>query len=303
MTKHQLIFLAGSIILGSFISSPSNAQQSEAVTYKVFYDALSPFGKWINDPVNKYVWVPNVEKGFRPYFTNGSWKMTSYGSTWISNYSWGWAPFHYGRWIFDSLYGWVWIPGLDWGPAWVVWRTNGDDYGWTPLTPGFNISQSFSPNYYVPADWWVYVPKKWLLNNAFQTHASYNAKNNADMLNHTHVINNIYTANNTNYISGPRAEEFSRAINSPVTVYSIKYDAKPGKTLVGSDQVTLYAPAMKKWESGQEPKPANSVASEHTLGKLSALSSRSTGSVTAAKPQVKKKIKPKNTAIKKPKTN
>src|ERR1041384_7135238 len=91
------------------ISFNSIAQPAAPVTFRVFFYQLSPFGKWIKDPVNGYVWIPKVEKGFRPYFSNGSWRLTEYGSVWVSSYEWGWAPFHYGRWVYDSLYGWVWI--------------------------------------------------------------------------------------------------------------------------------------------------------------------------------------------------
>lgn len=284
----QLLFLA---------SFKSNAQPAEAVTFQVFYDQLSPFGTWLKDPVNGYVWVPKVEKGFRPYYTNGSWKMTEYGSMWVSSYTWGWAPFHYGRWVFDSLYGWVWIPGLEWGPAWVVWRTNAEYYGWTPLTPGFNTNTSFSPDYYVPADWWVFVPSRYLLNSAFQKYVKSGAQNNIAMMKTAHVIKNTYTANNANYISGPRAQEYARASGQHVDIYMIKNAAKPGKTIVSQNEITLYKPAVKKWEGGKEPIPAKSVHAEHTIGKLAALGSA--GEIVQHQAQAKKKTKSQPKPLKK----
>src|SRR5687768_2542773 len=88
-------------------------------SYQEFYDDLSPYGQWINDPQYGYVWVPDAGDDFRPYFSNGYWANTDYGNTWVSNYRWGWAPFHYGRWTYSNFYGWTWIPGNVWGPAWV----------------------------------------------------------------------------------------------------------------------------------------------------------------------------------------
>lgn len=275
-----------------------NAQPAETISYQVFYDDLSPFGTWLKDPVNGYVWIPKVEKGFRPYFTNGSWMLTEYGSMWVSSYPWGWATFHYGRWIFDSLYGWVWIPGLDWGPAWVVWRSNGENYGWTPLIPGFNTNASFSPDYKVPADWWVFVPKRYLLSPSLQKYAKSGAQYNLTMLKSTSVIKNTSTLNNKNYISGPRAQEYAKAANQQVTVYIIKNADKPGKAIVSINEITLYKPAVKKWESGNEPMPAKSVNAEHTIGKAAALGSA--GSITQPKTQAKKKTKSLPKSAKKP---
>lgn len=285
----KLIHAAMLILLLVPAAYKTNARAAETVTYEVFYDNLSPFGKWLKDDINGYVWVPKVEIGFRPYFTNGSWKMTEYGSTWVSLYTWGWAPFHYGRWIFDSLYGWVWIPGLDWGPAWVVWRSDGEYYSWTPLTPGFSISQSFSPDYLVPADWWVFIPKRYLLNTAFQKYAKSSAKNNVTMLKSTRVINNTYTANSKNYICGPRAQEYAKSTGQQVTVHTIKNAAKPGKAIVGKEEITLYIPVVKKWESGQEPIPAKWVRAEHAIGKLAALGDG--GTIPQPKAPAKKKKK------------
>src|SRR5690606_27333721 len=104
-------------------NTKANAQSyRQDVSFQTFYDELSPYGQWIQDPQYGYVWVPDVQDDFRPYSTNGRWAMTEYGNTWVSNYAWGWAPFHYGRWTFNNYYGWVWLPGTQWAPAWVSWR-------------------------------------------------------------------------------------------------------------------------------------------------------------------------------------
>src|SRR5688572_16631158 len=72
-------------------------EPSSSISYQQFYDDLSPYGQWINNPEFGHVWVPRLS-GFRPYYSNGHWAYTNYGWTWVSNYNWGWAPFHYGRW-------------------------------------------------------------------------------------------------------------------------------------------------------------------------------------------------------------
>jgi hypothetical protein len=92
-----------------------------SVSIQVFYDELSPHGRWISYPQYGYVWIPGVDAGFRPYYTNGYWVSTDNGWLWMSDYDWGWAPFHYGSWFYDGAYGWIWVQGYHWAPAWVTW--------------------------------------------------------------------------------------------------------------------------------------------------------------------------------------
>src|SRR5882757_3247585 len=121
--KWFLALLVGLLVTGSSITKTS-AQDEGYVSYQTFYDDLSPYGEWVNDAQYGYVWVPNVDQGFQPYYTDGRWVMTEYGNTWVSDYTWGWAPFHYGRWTYDEYYGWIWLPDTEWGPAWVTWRNS-----------------------------------------------------------------------------------------------------------------------------------------------------------------------------------
>jgi hypothetical protein len=101
----------------------------------VFFDALAPYGEWIESPQYGWVWTPyDVPIDWRPY-SNGHWAYTDYGWTWVSDYPWGWATFHYGRWGYLPDIGWVWAPGRVWAPAWVEWRVSDDVIGWAPLPP------------------------------------------------------------------------------------------------------------------------------------------------------------------------
>src|ERR1700743_1992558 len=134
--------------------APPPAAAPEDVSYQNFYDALSPYGEWIDNPEYGYVWMPNAGPDFKPYATNGNWVYTDEGWAWNSDYSWGWATFHYGRWFFQDGYGWMWIPGNEWAPAWVSWRRSPDYYGWAPLGPNVSITIAAEGGYNPPAHYW-----------------------------------------------------------------------------------------------------------------------------------------------------
>src|ERR1700753_4063045 len=55
---------------------------AEEESYQTFYDALSPYGEWINNPEYGYVWMPNAGPDFKPYVTNGDWAYTDEGWAW-----------------------------------------------------------------------------------------------------------------------------------------------------------------------------------------------------------------------------
>jgi hypothetical protein len=109
-----------------------------SVSVDLFYDALSPFGMWIQSAGYGPVWVPSpaiVGPDFIPYASGGRWDYSTAGWMFDSDWSWGWAPFHYGRWYIDPFYGWVWVPDTLWAPSWVDWRFGGGLIGWAPLPP------------------------------------------------------------------------------------------------------------------------------------------------------------------------
>jgi hypothetical protein len=110
-----------------------------ATDYTDYYDALAPYGNWVDVEGCGRCWQPTVvvvNQGWQPYFNCGRWVYTDCGWYWMSDYSWGWAPFHYGRWFQHARLGWCWQPDRVWGPSWVCWRHNGDYCGWAPLPPG-----------------------------------------------------------------------------------------------------------------------------------------------------------------------
>jgi hypothetical protein len=123
-----------------------NAEDSRtAQTVDFFYEALDPYGEWIELERYGYAFRPNTNRTalWRPY-TDGGWVYTEYGWTWRSNEPFGWATYHYGRWTRLPRLGWVWIPGTEWGPAWVSWRRSSDYIGWAPLPPDAWSSKGFN---------------------------------------------------------------------------------------------------------------------------------------------------------------
>ncbi len=103
--------------------------------YSLFYDQLTPHGRWFDVSGYGYCWRPTITTArWRPY-VDGCWSWSSLGWTWQSNEPFGWIVYHYGRWVNLAQYGWVWVPGSEWAPAWVAWRQSQDYVGWAPLPP------------------------------------------------------------------------------------------------------------------------------------------------------------------------
>ena len=214
------------------------------VSLQTFYDELSPYGTWIQDPQYGYVWRPDVDQNeFRPYYTNGRWAMTEYGNTWVSNYDWGWAPFHYGRWVINSYRQWIWLPDTNWGPAWVDWRSGEGYYGWAPMAPSININLSFGRRYSVPEFCWNFIPQANIYINTFPR---YDYGRNNVYIRNTTIINNTYVYNRRSYYGGPRLEDIRRATNRNVTVYRYAQSNRPGASRIDNRSVSIYRPRPER---------------------------------------------------------
>nr|WP_276902920.1 DUF6600 domain-containing protein [Pedobacter kyonggii] len=214
------------------------------VSLQTFYDELSPYGTWIQDPQYGYVWRPDVDQSeFRPYYTNGRWAMTEYGNTWVSNYDWGWAPFHYGRWVINSYRQWIWLPDTNWGPAWVDWRSGDGYYGWAPMAPSISINLSFGRRYVVPEFCWNFIPQRNIYINTFPR---YDYGRNNVYIRNTTIINNTYVYNRRTYYGGPRVEDIRRATNRDVTVYRYSQGSRPGASRINSREVSIYRPRPER---------------------------------------------------------
>jgi hypothetical protein len=265
------IFKQVLLAMALFITCTAHTHQAAAqddayVSYNDFYQDLAPYGQWIQDPQYGYVWSPNVDGGFRPYYSNGNWVMTDYGNTWVSNYSWGWACFHYGRWTYDAYYGWLWIPGQDWGPAWVSWRYGEGNYGWAPLGPGYEFGAAYG-DYNCPSDWWVFIPPQYLYSGGYYRYW-YGPRGNTEIINNTRVVNNTYVNNNITYVSGPRRAEVEQITHQPVQVYKLA-SSNSLNTRVHNNTVKMFRPAQVRQAapntSGERVAPPNVISATQPI--------------------------------------
>jgi hypothetical protein len=137
---------------GALVGEPINSLD-------VFYDQLSPYGVWVDDPRAGRVFIPD-QAGYVPY-TNGHWQYTDVGMVWVSSEPFAWATSHYGRWWWSDEYGrWVWVPDTTWGPAWVDWRYTDGLYGWAPMAPAFALGFG----YVAPIDSWSFCPAEHIVD-------------------------------------------------------------------------------------------------------------------------------------------
>jgi hypothetical protein len=235
-------------IIAAFVLQPQKAQArlDVGISFQVFYDNLSPYGRWVDDRSYGRIWIPDCGSDFQPYATNGHWIQTPYGNTWVSDYSWGWAPFHYGRWFYDDYYGWAWIPGNEWGPGWVSWRSGGGYYGWAPMGPSVSISIN------IPIARWIFVPQRYFCEPNIYRYRVY-GNSGVNIYRNTTVINNYYTYNNRRYQAGPRFDEIRRVTNRPVRVYDVRDNDRPGRMEVGRDRVNIYRPNIERKDNDRGP--------------------------------------------------
>lgn len=228
----------------------AQVEDQQDVDFNTFYDALSPYGDWQNDPEYGQVWVSN-EPGFVPYYSNGNWAYSDAGWAWVSNYNWGWAPFHYGRWAFRGH--WMWVPGYDWAPAWVSWRTGGDYYGWAPLSPGVNIGVGIGYGGYIAAERWNFCPRNYITSGHFNNYCVDRSRN-ITIINNTTIINNVSTYRNTRFVAGPERRDVERYTNRRISAMPIRNAGRPGATTVNRGSIQMYRPNVRPGNFGNNPR-------------------------------------------------
>ncbi|HYV95164.1 MAG TPA: DUF6600 domain-containing protein [Chitinophagales bacterium] len=254
--------------------TPQKASAQVGVSFQIFYDDLSPYGNWVENPNYGYVWVPGVGAGFSPYGTGGHWVFTDYGWTWVSNYAWGWAPFHYGRWYFDPIYGWIWVPDTVWGPAWVAWNSAPGYYGWAPLEPGWDVNFVIGGRYHIPPERWIFVPDR-DIDRPDVEHYYGPRGDNQKIISNSTVINKTYVDNSTHvtYISGPDRNDVQKRTGKQVEPVQVRAADKPGQKL-SNNELAIYRPQVQKTAAnGEKPKPQKVVP----LKEVKAVNERTAG--------------------------
>ena len=270
--NNGIVMIMGFLLASILGISAVKAQGS--VSFQVFYDELQPYGTWINHNNYGYVWMPRVDRGFVPYATNGYWINTEYGNTWVSDYSWGWAPFHYGRWFYDDFYGWMWVPDSAWGPAWVVWRSGGGYYGWAPMMPGFGYSVSYRYYNRIPHHYWSFVPYRYITYRSVHRHCV-PRPHVVNIINNTTIVTNNYTDNRRRtYFTGPSRREIERTTQQRVRVYSVNDQARPGRTAVDRDRVSLYKPEIDDSNTSRLNSMPSRYMRDNGKGKLEEVEAR-----------------------------
>ena len=190
-----------------------------------FYDALNPYGQWVDVPGAGEVWQPSPEvvgQEFQPYSSGGHWVNTDYGWSFDSDYEWGWATFHYGRWLWHNDYGWCWRPARVWGPAWVDWRYGGGYVGWAPLPPlGYVVV--VAP--YHP--YWTFVEPAYLVSpNVYH----YAVPVSRVSVVYTQTVAVHTTVNGSAWYAGPPPARIATAVGAPIPRASIS-PPPPGRVV------------------------------------------------------------------------
>ena len=231
------------------------------VSVDFFYTNLSG-GGWIEVEDYGYGWQPEVavsDPDWRPY-ADGYWAYTDYGWTWVAYEDFGWATYHYGLWARLEDYGWVWFPGsdLEWGPAWVSWRTGGDQIGWAPLPPrgpgivyaGGSIGARVDIEFDIGPAYYNFVDVRYIGEPVLRSHI-YAPSYNVTYINQTVNVTNITVKNKTVYNYGPDVNVLAQRSARPIQRLKIERQAnvdvaaaaKGGAlTKVQGDKLVIAAP-------------------------------------------------------------
>lgn len=130
-----VLMIGAAAVLSSCSSDVRRPEGTEeVVTEPAPFEALNPYGEWVDIPGRGNVWRPHVTYDWSPY-SIGRWIWTDRGWAWDSDEPFGWIVYHYGEWDYRPGMGWIWIPGYDWSPARVRWNVSDDLVGWAPMPP------------------------------------------------------------------------------------------------------------------------------------------------------------------------
>lgn len=254
------VVLTTAVLLGAgcaAVAHPDPYEYGSRPQYVVdidyFYDALTPYGLWVNlDPYGP-CWVPDVPVDWRPYSSDGYWVRSDYGWTWVSDDPWGWATFHYGRWGWSDDFGWVWIPGHEWAPAWVAWRYGDGVIGWAPLPPeahwqvgiGFSIGNFDAM---IRPHAWCFVQDR----DFVRPHVGRYVFRDRDDDHYLRITSDAtkYVVSDGRIINdGIDVRHIEKRTGRPLRVYRVMDRPEPRRERVRGSDVQIYRPEVRRTES------------------------------------------------------
>jgi hypothetical protein len=238
---------------------PAGPPQRVVVDVSIFYDELSPYGRWFTLDGYGWVWTPyDVHAGWRPY-TYGYWVFTDYGWTWVSRWRWGWAPFHYGRWFFHRGHGWVWRPGRDWAPAWVMWRHRPGWVGWAPMPPQVEWQAGLRARWdevdrIIEPHWYSFVEERNFAARDLDRRLELQARN-VTLLRETENVTNYAEFEHRAANRSVNVERIEQATGRPVERHRVVESGSPGRgdEIRGGDAV-FYRPRIERETTDRAPR-------------------------------------------------
>jgi hypothetical protein len=226
----------------------------------VFYNDLSPHGRWIETSAYGWVFVPAVARSWRPY-TVGHWVWTDeYGWLWVSDEPYGWATYHYGRWYEDPVYGWAWVPGYEWAPAWVSFRSGGGYMGWAPLPPrvqwagGFRVGAVQFDAYIEPRHY-CFVPERAFVDRGIRGDVV-PVSRNTTIINVTRNVTNYTVVDNRIVNRSVSVDEVERVAGRRVQRLRAVQAASvrgPRRERIRGSQVEVFNPVVRKASAERRP--------------------------------------------------
>ncbi len=255
---------------------PAVAESQADANAAVFYDSLSPYGTWSQQPGYGQVWKPTVETidpNWTPYVDAGQWLYSDSGWYWQSDYTWGWAPYHYGRWVNLATQGWAWTPGNTWSPAWVTWRVSGSYVGWAPLPPGVSLnvlaqltfnSKPVGPNFTfgLPSSAFSFVNISSLTKRRLPTRVA-PAKLVGELVRTSVSVDNYSIVKNRIFNAGVATERVAAASKAPVPQVTLRATSSLDSSGLAKDKKTLavYVPPVAAPATSSSAEMANTERS------------------------------------------
>lgn len=238
------------------------------VDISYFYEQLSPYGAWVNNPPFGYVWIPRVGRHWRPY-AYGRWVWTDYGWAFVSRDRWGWAVFHYGRWGWERGLGWYWVPDTVWAPAWVSWRWGGRYIGWAPIPPGvpFSWRSGFGRrDFDIPGHSWCFLQDRHFMNHDIDRYVLPYERNRA-IIDASSLRGDVRVHNGRVVNDGVDVEAVRRAIQREVPRLELREARRPADAGADDETIRIYRPSVSRNDSARPKDVMEKAEAERQAGR------------------------------------